>query len=211
MAAEQQTRVKGAGGGSRFAAACGLLRQYQYMMGQAGGGGDRGAAMTTMGLMPGADGVEAAQVTPEERIKTTMELLLFPQRPGTLKDNSHQSRILEPERAQLTIFYDGKTFVLDDFPADKADQLMQLAGSFTVPAASDDEPVCQSVPAQHFLADMPRKASLRRFLEKRKTRLAAADPYLVAPARAAKETAKPVAVGDGGAPWLGVNSGLNLN
>ncbi|KAM0835353.1 hypothetical protein ACQ4PT_062986 [Festuca glaucescens] len=210
MAAEQQTRVKGAGGGSRFAAACGLLRQYQYMMGQAGGGGDRGAAMTTMGLMPGADGVEAAQVTPAERIKTTMELLLFPQRPGTLKDNSHQ-RILEPERAQLTIFYDGKTFVLDDFPADKADQLMQLAGSFTVPAASDDEPVCQSVPAQHFLADMPRKASLRRFLEKRKTRLAAADPYLVAPARAAKETAKPVAVGDSGAPWLGVNSGLNLN
>ncbi|KAM0845645.1 hypothetical protein ACQ4PT_056226 [Festuca glaucescens] len=209
MAAEQLTSVKGAGGGSRFAAACGLLRQYQYMMGQAGGGG-RGAAMTTMGLMPGADGVEAAQVTPEERIKTTMELLLFPQRPGTLKDNSHHS-ILEPERAQLSIFYDGRTFVLDDFPADKADQLMQLAGSFTAPAASDDEPVCQSVPAQHFLADMPRKASLQRFLEKRKTRLAAADPYLVAPARATKETGKPVAVGDGGAPWLGVNSGLNLN
>ncbi|KAK1652530.1 hypothetical protein QYE76_070335 [Lolium multiflorum] len=207
MAAEQQTRVKGAGGGNRFAAACGLLRQYQYMMGQGSGSG---AAMATMGLMPGADGVEAAHVTPEERIKNTMELLLFPQRPGTLMDNSHQ-RILVPERAQLTIFYDGRTFVLDDFPADKADQLMQLARSFAAPAASDDELVCPSMPAQHFLEDMPRKASLQRFLEKRKSRIAAADPYLVAPARAAKETAKPVAVGDGGAPWLSVNSGLNLN
>jgi hypothetical protein len=93
MAAEQQTRVKGAGGGNRFAAACGLLRQYQCMMGQGSG---RGAAMTTMGLMPGADGVEAAHVTPEERIKNTMELLLFPQRPGTLMENLHQRYALHP-------------------------------------------------------------------------------------------------------------------
>jgi hypothetical protein len=87
MGAEQQATVKGGGGGSRFAAACGLLRQYQYMMGQGRGA----AAMKTMGLnlMPGADGVEAAAVTPEERIKTTIELLLFPQRPGTFNDTSH--------------------------------------------------------------------------------------------------------------------------
>ncbi|KAK1652531.1 hypothetical protein QYE76_070336 [Lolium multiflorum] len=162
MAAEQQTRVKGASGGNRFAAACGQLRQYQYMMGQGSG---RGAAMATMGLMPGADGVEAAHVTPEERIKNTMELLLFPQRPGTLMDNSHQSRILEPERAQLTIFYDGRTFVLDDFPADKADQLMQLARSFAAPAASDDELVCPSMPAQILCvcSGMPRKSSLQSY------------------------------------------------
>jgi jasmonate ZIM domain-containing protein len=45
---------------------------------------------------------------------------------------------LEAERAQpqLTIFYDGKTTVFDDFPADKADQLMQLAGSILTPAAT---------------------------------------------------------------------------
>jgi jasmonate ZIM domain-containing protein len=155
---------------------------------------------------------------------------------------------LEPERAQLTIFYDGKTIVFDDFPADKADELMQLAGSFVMaPAASGDEPVCQIAPVEHFLAgiakdrsylqtaeqaetesmlscrqynelmrmfrvcssDMPiaRKASLQRFLEKRKTRLAAADPY---PVGAAKEAGgKPA--GNGDAPWLGVNTGLHLN
>ena len=57
-----------------------------------------------------------------------------------------------------------------------------------------------------------RKASLQRFLEKRKSRLAAADPYpvaRVAPARAAKVTDRPAE--EGGAPWLGFNSGLHLN
>jgi hypothetical protein len=60
MGAEQQATVKGGGGGSRFAAACGLLRQYQYMMGQGRGA----AAMKIMGL--------------------------FPQRPGMFNDTLHQ-------------------------------------------------------------------------------------------------------------------------
>ncbi|KAM3063054.1 hypothetical protein ACUV84_006021 [Puccinellia chinampoensis] len=202
MGREQQTQ---GAGGSRFAAAFGLLRQY--MKEQPGG---RGAAVT-MDLMPGANCVEGA----EERIKKTMEL--FPQQAGTLNDNSRQ-RIMEPERAQLTIFYGGKTIVFDDFPADKAGELMQLAASFAAPATSDDagaELVGQNAAlAQPFLSDMPvaRKASLQRFLVKRKSRLAAADPYpvpLMAPARAAKETRRPAE--DGGAPWLGFNSGLHLN
>ena len=74
MGKEQQTR---GAGGSRFAAACGLLRQY--MKEQVG----REAAVT-MDLMPGANCVAGA----EERIKKTMEL--FPQRAGTLNDNSHE-------------------------------------------------------------------------------------------------------------------------
>jgi jasmonate ZIM domain-containing protein len=55
---------------------------------------------------------------------------------------------------------------------------------------------------------LARKVSLKRFLEKRKNRLTAADPY---PAAAASEsTTKPPAVKDEGAPWLGVSSALSL-
>jgi hypothetical protein len=70
-----QTWIKVAGGSGRFTAWCGLLRQNRYMMRQAGGGEE--APMTTMSLIPGADG----------------ELLLFSQWHGTLKDNSEKVRM----------------------------------------------------------------------------------------------------------------------
>lgn len=205
MAAEQSAKV----GGSRFAVTCGLLRQY--MKEQGGNGGRCIAPVVTMSLMPGADVVGAAEgeAAPEER--KTMEL--FPQQAGTLKE-SHERR--EPERAQLTIFYGGTMVVFDDFPAEKAEELMQLAGSCNPPAAPDvggAAAVCQNALGQPCLPDMPiaRKASLQRFLEKRKNRLAERDPYPVASAsaEAVKESSKPVK--EGGAPWLGVNSMLSLS
>ncbi|XP_020167950.1 protein TIFY 11c [Aegilops tauschii subsp. strangulata] len=210
MGAEQQQQQQAAGG-SRFAAAFGLLRQYMREQPGAGGGG-----MVTVGLMPGGgvDGVDA--VTPEQRIRT-MEL--FPQQAGTVRGSHERTG---PERAPLTIFFGGRTFVFDDFPAEKARELMQLAGSFCAPPPVSDagagaEPACQNAPGQPCLSDLPiaRKASLHRFLAKRKSRLAAADPYpapLAAPgAGAAKETAGKAVPEDGGAPWLGVNSALQLN
>ncbi|XP_037419557.1 protein TIFY 11c-like [Triticum dicoccoides] len=198
MGAEQQHQ---AAGGSRFAVAFGLLRQY--MREQPG--------VVTVGLSPGGgDGVEA--VAPEQRIRT-MEL--FPQQAGTVRGSHERTG---PGRAPLTIFYGGRTFVFDDFPAEKARELMQLAGSFCAPPpAPDAEPACQNAPGQPCLSDLPiaRKASLHRFLAKRKSRLTAADPYpapLAAPgAGAAKETAGKAAPEDGGAPWLGVNPALQLN
>ncbi|PNY01628.1 transcription factor DIVARICATA-like protein [Trifolium pratense] len=39
----------------------------------------------------------------------------------------------EPKNAQLTLLYDGKTFVLDDFPADKLDDLKSIAKTLTQP------------------------------------------------------------------------------
>jgi len=194
-AAEQQQPGTKAGGGSRFAVTCGLLRQY--MKEQGGNGALRLAPAVAMGLVPGAD---AAEEGTEER-KAVLEL--FPQQAGTLKDERQRKR-KEPadERAPLTIFYGGKMVVFDDFPAEKAEELMQLAGSGNAAAAT--------ALAQPSLTDMPiaRKASLKRFLEKRKNRLTAGDPY---PA-AASESIKPALKDEAGAPWLSsVNSALSLS
>ncbi|KAF8776258.1 hypothetical protein HU200_003663 [Digitaria exilis] len=193
---QQQQLANKAVGGSRFAVTCGLLRQY---MKEQGGNALAPAAMA-MGLAPGADAAAAEG-------KTTV-LELFPQQAGTLK-HDHQ-------RAPLTIFYDGKMVVFNDFPAEKAQELMHLAGgSGNAPTAGHNNALEQpslTVTGKNACAPqhMPiaRKASLKRFLEKRKNRLTAGDPY---PAAASELMSKPVKEEDGGAPWLGVNSALSLN
>jgi len=58
---------------------------------------------------------------------------------------------------------------------------------------------------------LARKVSLKRFLEKRKNRLTAADPYPAAAAASESSTKQPSAVKDEGAPWLGVSSALSLS
>jgi jasmonate ZIM domain-containing protein len=129
MAAEhQQQSVKaGGGGGSRFAVTCGLLRQYMKEQGCV-----RLAPGMAMSLKPGADAVVAAAPGDEleEGKKTVLEL--FPQQPGTLKKGSSSQERNEEEPAErtapLTIFYGGKMMVFDDFPAEKADELMKVAG-----------------------------------------------------------------------------------
>jgi len=205
MAAAEQQQQPGskAAGGSRFAVTCGLLSQY--MKEQGGNGALRLAPAVAMGLAPVADATAAAAEEGTEERKAVLEL--FPQQAGTLKDEQQRKR-KEPaadERAPLTIFYGGKMVVFDDFPAEKAEELMHLAGSGNAAA-----PAGQNALGQPSLTDMPiaRKASLKRFLEKRKDRLTAGDPY---PA-AASESIKPAAKDEAGAPWLSsVNSALSLN
>lgn len=127
--------------------------------------------------------------------------------------------------------------VFDDFPADKAKDLMQLAskGSLVVqnvvlpqpsaPAAVTDKAVPAPVislsaaqadakkPARTNASDMPimRKASLHRFLEKRKDRLNAKTPYQTSPSDAAPVKKEPESQA-----WLGlgpnaVKSNLSLS
>ncbi|OIW02470.1 hypothetical protein TanjilG_05063 [Lupinus angustifolius] len=106
-----------------------------------------------------------------------------------------------PESPQLTIFYGGKMLVFDGFQPEKATQIMELATKL----ASDNPSIKESLPSapeimkeskvpqtntasetprpgnQAVGPDMryPRRASLLKFLEKRKERVMAKGPYQI--------------------------------
>nr|ACG33139.1 pnFL-2 [Zea mays] len=224
-----------------FAVACSLLSRFVRQNGAAPaqlglgikGEDEQQRTPATINLLPGADGEET------ERRKETMEL--FPQSAGFgVKDPAAAPREQENKEKpkQLTIFYGGKVLVFDDFPADKAKDLMQLAskGSPVVqnvvlpqpsaPAAAVTDkavpvpvislPAAQAdakKPTRTNASDMPimRKASLHRFLEKRKDRLNANAPYQTSPSDAAPVKKEPESQA-----WLGlgpnaVKSNLNLS
>ncbi len=108
---------------------------------------------------------------------------------------SNVSRTPGPETPQLTIFYDGKLLVFDAFPPEKATEIMELATKL----ASDNSSIQESTPSGPVATEnlkgskvpqtntasenprlgnqasgsemrYPRRASLLKFLEKRKER-----------------------------------------
>ncbi|KAF3520140.1 hypothetical protein DY000_02063920 [Brassica cretica] len=103
--------------------------------------------------------------------------------------------------APLTIFYGGQVMVFDDFPAEKAKQVIDLAHkvsakSFTAELNSNQSAYTQNIakndhkeiapePIQtnksSLACELPiaRRASLHRFLEKRKDRISSKAPYQI--------------------------------
>uniref|UniRef100_A0A0A9CYF6 Protein TIFY n=1 Tax=Arundo donax TaxID=35708 RepID=A0A0A9CYF6_ARUDO len=160
---------------------------------------------------------------------------LFPQSAGfgvqdaaAVSDASREQEKKEKPQ-QLTILYAGKVLVFNNFPADKAKDLMQLASkgspvvqNVVLPPSSAPKtvtdnakfqkvvlapvnslPVAQAAdqkPARANASYMPiaRKASLHRFLEKRKDRLNAKTPYQTS------SDATPVKKEPESQPWLGL-------
>ncbi|CAJ1975735.1 unnamed protein product [Sphenostylis stenocarpa] len=234
---------------SSFSQTCSLLSQY---IKEKGSFGDLTLGMTcstepcgspetscqsatTMNLFP----TKENNVTPKNL--TTMDLL-SPQasyHPSEEIPSLVNSSAIKPlskgaKTAQMTIFYGGQVVVFDDFPADKANEIMSYARGkpqsqsnsvFTytqsqpsfppnlVRASADSSaPIIPTVnitnsihehsqaSARPIVCDLPiaRKASLHRFLEKRKDRIASKAPYPVTngPSNKAAESM----------PWLGLSA-----
>ncbi|XVE70733.1 hypothetical protein DITRI_Ditri10aG0094600 [Diplodiscus trichospermus] len=146
---------------------------------------------------------------------------------------------VEPQTAQMTIFYGGQVIVFNDFPADKAKEIMLLASKGTsqnnsfnpnpanrnapftssitrspiesgigVPSTSNSIPNFRNNVTQECIqpgqrpipGDLPiaRRASLHRFLEKRKDRFTTRAPYQIS-----GSAASPPKPGDSKS-WLGL-------
>ncbi|TVU30925.1 hypothetical protein EJB05_22578, partial [Eragrostis curvula] len=134
---------------ARFAAACGVLSRH-------------------------VKAAEKAAAVMEAVARPAATVVALPLMPGA--DVSPAQEEHEPAQAQaapqLTIFYGGRMVVLDDVPADKAAQVFRLA------AAAKEAPGHAVLPAASSVLPVERKASLQRFMEKRRSRVAArAAPY----------------------------------
>ncbi|XP_039057819.1 protein TIFY 10A-like [Hibiscus syriacus] len=180
---------------SSFAQTCSLLSQY---LKEKGSFGDLNLGMTcnveadgrTMNLFPvneksGDDCV--LNVVAATRKPRSMDF--FPNQAGFPSPDDGPKRVdssiaalnnpamtTEPQTAQMTIFYGGQMIVFNDFPADKANEIMLLAGNTVTqdclrsaqpPIPAGGKP---NSPLRGSHLPIARRASLHRFLAKRKDR-----------------------------------------
>ncbi|KAG0482725.1 hypothetical protein HPP92_010809 [Vanilla planifolia] len=140
-----------------FSLTCGRLSQYLKEKGKAE------EAPATLSLMGAKENVASRNAT------KSMEL--FPNHIAFAR-SAPPAIAKEPVKAQLTMFYEGRVLVFDHCPADKAMDLMQLASKASSTGGSP------AISPANF-SDLPlaRKASLHRFLQKRKDRIGAKAPY----------------------------------
>lgn len=204
-----------------FTRTCSLLSQYLKENGSFGdlslgmtctaeANSNGSFAATTMNLFP-----DKPADVPESAPWSLKSMDLFPQQAGAgfsspkeedgLKiADSRDAKVEQPKAAQMTIFYAGQVIVFNDFPADKAKEIMQLAGQGISPMGKTTPfessigitPTTKAIssfgnnvkqdsvkpaPSRPIVCDLPiaRRASLHRFLEKRKDRITTKAPYQV--------------------------------
>ncbi|CAN0901244.1 Protein TIFY 10A [Linum grandiflorum] len=180
------------------------------------------SAMTLFPLSNGHANHQMGSFVPPPPSSNQQPMNLFPQKAGFYDSPKlHQPSGSKPASptSQLTIFYGGQVIVFNDFPADKAEEVMVMAskGSVKSQTAVVDSPPPTFAPSvtaktssttsvaapviptsgivtsfnmiqdciqvhqapKPIACDLPiaRRASLHRFLEKRKDRITARAPY----------------------------------
>ncbi|XP_038881485.1 protein TIFY 10a-like [Benincasa hispida] len=124
-------------------------------------------------------------ITPKDEFPTTrppaiMDLLTNMENP---EEKSGTAAEPPSSATQMTIFYDGKVLVFNDLSSERAEEIMAMAGKGIVPLSRSTEPttIAGEQPVTKVSSDLPiaRRASLHRFFEKRKDRVAARSPYQV--------------------------------
>ncbi|KAF9616051.1 hypothetical protein IFM89_028517 [Coptis chinensis] len=184
---------------SNFSQTCNLLSQYLKEKGSFGDLSFGSSSPCDLGKSPAMD--------------------LFPQHTGFAEEAMKTTEFSAPmpKPNQMTIIYGGKVLVFDDVAEEKVKELMMFAGKGSpqinptnldlnagnnVNSAPDECLKRPPIQAHVSVSGLPlaRKASLHRFLEKRKDRISARAPYQVN--MSAATTSKPEET----KTWLGLAS-----
>ncbi|KAH7655381.1 Tify domain-containing protein [Dioscorea alata] len=160
----------------------------------------------TMSLLPGVvvEEEEEEVETKEEEISeqnATKAMDLFPKLSSSQDPVANKSSL---ENSPLTIIYNGKVLVFDNIPAAKAKDLLQMANKGSI-GTQTNIPATSAVQNTPNPSGVPiaRRASLHRFLEKRKERINSNAPYQVKDDEIFASKSK---LKDGGNSWLGLGS-----
>ncbi|CAH9137540.1 unnamed protein product [Cuscuta epithymum] len=179
---------------SNFSNTCNRLSQY---IKENRSFGDLSLSLTR-NCIPSGNSRQTMDLLPMIEKSGQKPMNLFPnaEEATRISDLSGMAKGDGQKKAQMTIFYGGQVVVFNDFPADKAKEIMLLASNsmpspFPPPRQlPSPSPVSMAVRPPCFVnqrppqtpivtADLPlsRRASLSRFLEKRKDRIVSLGPY----------------------------------
>ncbi|KAK1313647.1 Protein TIFY 10A [Acorus calamus] len=204
---------------TNFSVTCSLLSQYLKEKGRLGdlnlrikGNGEANRTTVTANLLSSLETPPAAK-----DVGQAPSAGLFPL--FDTKTDSSETESVVPESGQMTIFYAGRVIVFDNFTAEKAKKVMDLASKATNNSNNNNVSSAQSAPApaaplhglrdpldvppRAIASDLPiaRKASLHRFLEKRKDRITSKAPY-----QTSSPSVSPPTKLEEKKPWLGLAS-----